>query len=76
MLPSLFTGLKDMETRYRKRYLDLIMNSRTRNIFITRSKIISYIRKFFDSRGFMEVETPMMNMIVGGIFLFIKINIL
>lgn len=58
MLPSLHTGLKDMETRYRKRYLDLIMNNNTRNIFITRTKIISYIRRWLDERDFLEVETP------------------
>lgn len=66
MLPSAQTGLKDMETRYRKRYLDLIMNNSVRNIFVTRTRIVSYIRQFLDSRGYLEVETPMMNMIPGG----------
>lgn len=66
MLPHLHFGLKDKETRYRQRYLDLILNDRVRNKFIVRAKIISYIRMFFDSMGFLEVETPMMNMIAGG----------
>lgn len=66
MLPTEHFGLKNQETRYRQRYLDLIMNNRSRDIFITRSKIISYIRRFFDSRDFVEVETPMMNAIAGG----------
>ncbi|KAJ8097351.1 hypothetical protein POJ06DRAFT_240677 [Lipomyces tetrasporus] len=66
MLPTERYGFKDQETRYRQRYLDLIMNNSTRNRFIVRSKIVTYIRKFFDSRGFIEVETPMMNMIAGG----------
>ncbi|WVO12467.1 lysine-tRNA ligase [Cryptococcus depauperatus] len=59
-------GVTDLETRYRKRYLDLIMNPSTRDIFVTRSKVISYIRKFLDDQGFLEVETPMMSMIAGG----------
>ncbi|ODQ83100.1 hypothetical protein BABINDRAFT_80844 [Babjeviella inositovora NRRL Y-12698] len=66
MLPTEHYGFKDQEARYRKRYLDLIMNDQTRSKFITRSKIITYIRKFFDSRDFIEVETPMMNAIAGG----------
>ena len=49
-------GVVDQETRYRKRYLDLIMNPTTRDIFITRSKIVSYVRKFLDSLGFLEVN--------------------
>lgn len=65
-LPSLYFGLKDKETRYRQRYLDLILNDCVRQKFITRSKIISYVRKYFDENGFLEVETPMMNMIPGG----------
>jgi lysyl-tRNA synthetase class 2 len=65
-LPDEYYGLKDQETRYRKRYLDLIMNDPTRNVFITRSKMISYIRKYFDEQDFVEVETPMMNSIAGG----------
>jgi lysyl-tRNA synthetase class 2 len=59
-------GLKDQEQRYRQRYLDLIINNSSRDILVTRSRIIRYIRRFFDGRGFMEVETPMMNKIHGG----------
>ncbi|XP_010911688.1 lysine--tRNA ligase isoform X2 [Elaeis guineensis] len=58
--------LKDQETRYRQRYLDLMLNHEVRQIFKTRAKIISYIRHFLDNLGFLEVETPMMNMIAGG----------
>ena len=65
-LPSGHFGLKDQETRYRKRYLDLIMNDTTRRLFITRSRILKYIRQFLDDHGFMEVETPMMSMLAGG----------
>ena len=66
ILPPESTGLKDQETRYRQRYLDLMLNPYTRSIFKTRSQIINYIRRFLDSMGFLEVETPMMNMIAGG----------
>lgn len=66
MLPTDHFGFKDQEARYRKRYLDLIVNNSTRDRFITRSKIISYIRSFLDNRDFIEVETPMMNVIAGG----------
>lgn len=66
MLPHLHYGLKDKETRFRQRYLDLIINSRVREIFQIRAKIISYVRQFFDQMGFLEIETPMMNMIAGG----------
>jgi len=65
-LPSGHFGLKDQETRYRKRYLDLIISDDTRRIFITRSRVINYIRRFFDNLGFLEVETPMTSMIAGG----------
>ncbi|KAH0828109.1 hypothetical protein J3R83DRAFT_3780 [Lanmaoa asiatica] len=65
-LPSSHFGLKDQETRYRKRYLDLILSDDTRRVFITRSKIINYIRRFFDSQGFLEVETPITSMLAGG----------
>ena len=65
-LPPAHQGLVDQETRYRQRYLDLIMNPRTRDIFLTRSSIIRFMRRFLDERGFVEVETPMMNMIPGG----------
>ncbi|KAI9665819.1 MAG: lysyl-tRNA synthetase [Bathelium mastoideum] len=65
-LPSEHYGFKDQEQRHRRRYLDLIINDNTRNTFITRSKIIRYVRSFFDERDFVEVETPMMNQIAGG----------
>ncbi|KAJ8751089.1 hypothetical protein K2173_016270 [Erythroxylum novogranatense] len=58
--------LRDQETRYRQRYLDLLLNLEVRQIFKTRSKIITYIRSFLDNLDFLEVETPMMNMIAGG----------
>jgi len=66
MLPKAQSGLKDKETRYRQRYLDLVMNPDVRNVFVTRAKIISFIREYFDTLGFLEVETPLMNMIAGG----------
>ncbi|CZT43341.1 probable lysine-tRNA ligase [Rhynchosporium secalis] len=65
-LPDEYYGFKDQEQRHRKRYLDLIMNQPTRNVFITRSKMITYIRRYFDEQDFIEVETPMMNPIAGG----------
>ncbi|KAJ5612496.1 hypothetical protein N7510_005690 [Penicillium lagena] len=65
-IPSEHYGFQDKEQRFRQRYLDLIMNDRSRNIFRTRAKIVSYIRNYFDSRDFTEVETPMMNAIAGG----------
>jgi lysyl-tRNA synthetase class 2 len=65
-LPEKWHGLKDIEIRYRQRYLDLIVNPHVRNAFFTRSKVIHAIRKFFDNRGFIEVETPMMHQIPGG----------
>ncbi|KAG1871297.1 lysyl-tRNA synthetase [Suillus subalutaceus] len=65
-LPSAHFGLKDQETRYRKRYLDLIMSPSTRNIFITRARVINYLRRYLDNLGFLEVETPMTSMVAGG----------
>lgn len=65
-LPTEHYGFKDGEQRFRQRYLDLIMNERSRNVFITRHKIVDYIRRFFNDRDFIEVETPMMNAIAGG----------
>lgn len=65
-LPEKFHGLTDVETRYRKRYLDLIMNREVKETFIKRVKIINGIREFLNKKGFMEVETPMMHPIVGG----------
>jgi lysyl-tRNA synthetase class 2 len=61
------TGLTDLETRFRQRYLDLIVNQDNRKTFHTRAKIISYVRRYLDERHFLEVETPMMNMIPGGV---------
>lgn len=66
MLPHLHFGLRDKETRYRQRYLDLILNNYVRQKFINRAKIITYLRTFLDNLGFLEVETPMMNIIPGG----------
>lgn len=66
MLPRAHSGLRDQETRYRQRYLDLIINDSTRKTFFDRSRIIKELRSFLDCRGFLEVETPMMNMIAGG----------
>ncbi|KAL8967445.1 MAG: hypothetical protein Q9183_002917, partial [Haloplaca sp. 2 TL-2023] len=65
-IPSEHYGFKDQEQRYRQRYLDLIMNDNSRNVFLTRSKMITYIRRFLDEKDFVEVETPMMNAIAGG----------
>jgi len=65
-LPEKFHGLKDTDTRYRQRYLDLIVNPEVRKTFMIRSKIISAIRRFLDNRGFLEVETPILNTIPGG----------
>ena len=65
-LPEKFHGLSDTELRYRMRYLDMIMNADVRDDFIKRAKIISGIRKFFEERGFLEVETPMMHPVAGG----------
>lgn len=65
-LPEKFHGITDKETRYRKRYLDLIMNSEVRKTFHIRSKVISLTRRFFEEKGFLEVETPMMHPIAGG----------
>lgn len=65
-LPEKFHGLKDVEVRYRQRYLDLIVNPEVRNTFIARSKIIKSIRNYLDTRDFLEVETPVMHPIAGG----------
>lgn len=65
-LPKSIHGLTNQETRYRQRYLDLILNNSIRDKFHTRAKVINYIRQFLDALGFLEVETPMMNMIAGG----------
>ena len=65
-LPEKWHGLADIEQRYRRRYLDLIVNEGAREIFIRRARIIREIRSFFDARGYSEVETPMMHPILGG----------
>ncbi len=65
-LPGKFHGLNDTEIRYRQRYLDLIMNQEVKDTFRLRTKIIAFIRNYFDGHDFMEVETPMMQVIPGG----------
>lgn len=65
-LPEKYHGLKDMETRYRQRYVDLIVTPRTREVFMKRSLIVREFRNFMENYGFMEVETPMMHPIAGG----------
>ncbi len=65
-LPEKWHGLKDTDLRYRQRYVDLIVNPEVKNTFILRSKIIKAIRKFLDDRGFIEVDTPLLNTIPGG----------
>ena len=65
-LPDKFHGLKDVEQRYRQRYLDLIMSEESKQTFITRSKIIRSMRNYLDNHGYLEVETPMLHAIAGG----------
>ncbi len=65
-LPEKFHGLRDMDLKYRQRYVDLIINESVKNTFVTRSKIIRAMREYLDSREFLEVETPMLNTIPGG----------
>ncbi|MFP7224126.1 lysine--tRNA ligase [Priestia filamentosa] len=65
-LPDKYHGLKDIEQRYRQRYLDLITNPESRQTFVTRSRIIQSMRRYLDGQGFLEVETPMMHSIAGG----------
>jgi len=65
-LPEKYHGIQDKELRYRQRYLDLIMNSEVKKTFHMRSKVISLTRRFFEDKGFLEVETPMMHPIAGG----------
>lgn len=65
-LPDKFHGLKDVEQRYRQRYLDLIMSDESKNTFIARSRIIQSMRRYLDNHGYLEVETPMMHSIAGG----------
>jgi len=65
-LPEKWHGLKDVETRYRQRYVDLIVNAEAREIFTMRARLVRGIRAFLDARGFLEVETPMMQPMPGG----------
>src|SRR5271168_730731 len=65
-LPDKWHGIADTEMRYRRRYVDLIMNESSRRVFETRTAIVRYLRAFLDSRGFLEVETPMLHPIPGG----------
>jgi lysyl-tRNA synthetase class 2 len=65
-LPEKWHGLTDVEIRYRQRYLDLMVNKKVRDVFVTRSKIIRELRNFFDEQGYIEVETPMMQPLAGG----------
>ncbi len=65
-LPEKWHGLKDRETRCRMRYVDLIVNEESRRIFEARTRVIQYLRRFLDERGFLEVETPMMHSVLGG----------
>ncbi|MEI6437935.1 MAG: lysine--tRNA ligase [Candidatus Omnitrophota bacterium] len=65
-LPEKWHGLKDVDIRYRQRYVDMIANPEVRDVFIKRSKIVSYIRNFLDTRRFLEVETPMLQTQAGG----------
>ncbi len=65
-LPEKYHGLVDQEARYRQRYLDLLVNEDTRRIFRLRARVINYLRAFLDARGYLEVETPMMQAIPGG----------
>lgn len=65
-MPSKWHGLKDIEERYRQRYVDLNLNEKVREVFYTRTKLITLMRKFFDKRGFLEVETPILQPIYGG----------
>jgi lysyl-tRNA synthetase class 2 len=65
-LPDKWHGLADQESRYRQRYVDLIVNDESRQVFLTRTRIVQYLRRFLDALDFMEVETPMMQVIPGG----------
>jgi lysyl-tRNA synthetase, class II len=65
-LPEKWHGLTDVELRYRQRYVDMVMNPEVRDVFLKRSKLVQSLRRFLDSRGFIEVETPMMQSVAGG----------
>src|SRR5205814_9696603 len=64
--PEKWHGLVDVETRYRQRYLDLMTNPETRQVFLTRTRVITAMRRYLDSQGFVEVETPVLQPIPGG----------
>ena len=66
ILPEKFHGLKDVDLRYRQRYVDLIVNPEAKDVFRKRTKILSAIREFLDNKEFLEVETPILNTIAGG----------
>ena len=65
-LPDKWHGLTDIEKRYRQRYLDLIVNPNSKNVFKTRAKCISFIRKWLDNRNYLEIETPILQSEAGG----------
>jgi len=65
-LPDKFHGLRDTETRYRQRYVDLLANEETREVFRTRARLVAAIRRYLDSAGFLEVETPILQPLYGG----------
>src|SRR5438093_4973896 len=65
-LPDTFHGLTDVEARYRRRYLDLLMNESTRELFLLRTRIVKAVRRYLDERGFVEVETPVLQPRYGG----------
>jgi lysyl-tRNA synthetase class 2 len=65
-MPEKYHGLTSVETRYRKRYLDLAANDDSREVFVKRAKIIAAVRRFLDDRGFIEVETPVLQPLYGG----------
>src|SRR5213075_1851964 len=65
-LPEKWHGLTDVELRYRQRYADMFMNSEVREVFVKRSRVVQSLRRFFDARGFVEVETPMLQPLYGG----------
>jgi lysyl-tRNA synthetase class 2 len=67
-LPDTFHGLTDVELRYRRRYLDLLMNDETREVFLTRARIVTAVRRYLDEQGFVEVETPILQPRYGGAF--------
>jgi lysyl-tRNA synthetase class 2 len=67
-LPDTFHGLTDVELRYRKRYLDLLMNEETRAVFLTRARVVTAVRRYLDEQGFVEVETPVLQPRYGGAF--------